>query len=160
MFELKFKDLDKLTSKAERIIRLKTEREKNCQIYSEAFNQLLANPGALAVLALLGDNVKFENKFDNPKIILEREYGIKGGRYVHYIGANDTLDDDEDEFAEQESNTATESKQNISVKKAKGIRYDKMVIEIMKYTDDIESVYNSFAEQIVNMGNALIEIEE
>lgn len=156
MLTFKLDNGDKLQQKAKKILKLKKYADKNAAIFTEAFEDLLKDTNLKAVMALINDEFKFKNNFskgrDGKEIALSKSYGIRGGKFVQYYQSTRNVERDED----FDSDVTTTSKSPAQVQeKAKATRVSAMIQDIMKYTLDIETVYNTWVQQLIDVGNEL-----
>lgn len=165
MLKFELPNADILKKKAKRIIRLKRERAKNQATYTVAFEKLLTDDTVKAIMALQGDEFQFQNDFPSKKINLTKKYGIKAGKYVQYFnstgGGSASSSEDEDDFDVVETKpSTTASTLNLAIKERnKSIKAVNLVIDVMKTSDDVEEIYNTWVSQLIKLGESLLASE-
>jgi hypothetical protein len=184
MFKLKLNipNAELLKERAQKITTLQDNVGRLKNKFTKAFSELLRNEEIAAILTLNNDMFVFENTFIDPTIKVSKIYGMKGGKFVSWntnnfstqetVSNEPVLSDVNEDFdsvfsgeAEKTTEPATQQSseefvfniKTIKDMKNKSLQPERMVTEILHDTLEIETVFQSWLEQLVKRGEQLIQ---
>lgn len=157
--QLSLSNDDLLIKKAKSATMLERNSAKNAARFAIAFDDLLKNSTLKAIMILCGQEFKFVNKYDSDKIKIEKQYGIKGGKFVqYYVDAKieqQLAADDFDAPAIATKPIAVDTSQ--LRERTKSTRVSALVNDLMKVSLDLTPIYDSWINQLIAKGEELMK---